>query len=66
MVDPFEDSISEVKFRKQRVAMERRVSSTESAEIILNIALNCIHTQDVCAKTAKSCFTRRKTGRQTL
>lgn len=28
MVDPFEDNVSEVKFRKQRVAMERRVSST--------------------------------------
>lgn len=41
MVDPFEDNVSEVKFRKQRVAMERRVSSTEAVtnnvEIILNI-----------------------------
>lgn len=30
MVDPFEDDVSEVKFRKQRVALERRVSSTEA------------------------------------
>lgn len=29
MIDPFEDNVSEVKLRKQRVAMERRVSSTE-------------------------------------
>ncbi|XP_029701299.1 sodium/hydrogen exchanger 1b isoform X3 [Takifugu rubripes] len=26
MIDPFEDNVSEVKFRKQRVAMERRMS----------------------------------------
>lgn len=41
MVDPFEDNVSEVKFRKQRVALERRVSSAEAVttnvEIILNI-----------------------------
>lgn len=30
MVGPFEDNVSEVKLRKQRVAMERRVSSTEA------------------------------------
>lgn len=41
MVDPFEDNVSEVKFRKQRVALERRVSSAEAVttnvEIILNL-----------------------------
>lgn len=31
--DPFEDSVSEVRFRKQRVEMERRVSLKPSAGI---------------------------------
>lgn len=26
MIDPFEDNVSEIRFRKQRVEMERRVS----------------------------------------
>uniref|UniRef100_H2SST5 Sodium/hydrogen exchanger n=1 Tax=Takifugu rubripes TaxID=31033 RepID=H2SST5_TAKRU len=32
MIDPFEDNVSEVKFRKQRVAMERRVTAMVSGD----------------------------------
>lgn len=44
MVDPFEDNVSEVKFRKQRVAMERRVSSSGALTPgSLSTAPNLIH-----------------------
>lgn len=33
MIDPFEDNVSEIRFRKQRVEMERRVSSTATVNV---------------------------------
>lgn len=43
MVDPFEDNVSEMKFRKQRVAMERRVCSTEAVPTCRNELYDLIY-----------------------
>lgn len=58
MIDPFEDNVSEVRFRRQRVEMERRVSSSVS-----DSPLDCVGCSDSFFVVTADHFTILKSNR---